>query len=466
MADYDLAILGSGPGGYVAAIRAGQLGMRTAIVERTEVGGVCLNWGCIPTKALIRNAEVVDLFKHASEFGISADNVRFDYSKAVERSRDVVKKLTTGVSYLLNKNGVEYIEGLGALRDRNTVELAEDGRTISADHIIIATGARPRNIPSLPVDGEVVVTSRGALETTDVPARAVIVGAGATGAEFAYVWRMYGAEVTLVELMPRLVPTEDKDISRQLERSFKSHGIATMTGASVEGIELDGGVATVTVSDGSGTTRIECDKVLVAVGMQGNVDGIGLERAGIASERDFISVGDRMETNIPGVYAIGDVTGKLLLAHVASAQGVTAVEHIAGLDPPVLEYDFIPRATYCKPQIASFGLTEERARERGHDVKIGSFPMSANGKALGLGEPDGMVKLVLDAEIGDLLGAHMIGPEVTELLGELSMAKLLESTNKELGWLVHPHPTVSEILKEAALDADGEAIHIYRPSAR
>jgi dihydrolipoamide dehydrogenase len=466
LADYDLAILGSGPGGYVAAIRAGQLGMRTAIVERTEVGGVCLNWGCIPTKALIRNAEVVDLFKHASEFGISADNVRFDYSKAVERSRDVVKKLTTGVSYLLNKNGVEYIEGLGALRDRNTVELAEDGRTISADHIIIATGARPRNIPSLPVDGEVVVTSRGALETTDVPARAVIVGAGATGAEFAYVWRMYGAEVTLVELMPRLVPTEDKDISRQLERSFKSHGIATMTGASVEGIELDGGVATVTVSDGSGTTRIECDKVLVAVGMQGNVDGIGLERAGIASERDFISVGDRMETNIPGVYAIGDVTGKLLLAHVASAQGVTAVEHIAGLDPPVLEYDFIPRATYCKPQIASFGLTEERARERGHDVKIGSFPMSANGKALGLGEPDGMVKLVLDAEIGDLLGAHMIGPEVTELLGELSMAKLLESTNKELGWLVHPHPTVSEILKEAALDADGEAIHIYRPSAR
>ncbi len=466
MADYDLVILGSGPGGYVAAIRAGQLGMRTAIVERTEVGGVCLNWGCIPTKALIRNAEVVDLFNHASEFGISADNVRFDYSKAVERSRDVVKKLTTGVSFLLNKNGVEYVKGLGALRDPNTVKLAEEGRTLSADHIIIATGARPRDIPSLPVDGEVVVASRGALETTDVPARAVIVGAGATGAEFAYVWRMYGAEVTLVELMPRLVPTEDKDISQQLERSFKRHGIATMTGAGVECIALDGGVATVTVSDGSGTTRIECDKVLVAVGMQGNVDGIGLEGAGIATERDFITVGDRMETNIPGVYAIGDVTGKLLLAHVASAQGVTAVEHIAGLDPPVLEYDFIPRATYCKPQIASFGLTEDQARERGHDVKIGSFPMSANGKALGLGEPEGMVKLVLDAEIGDLLGAHMIGPEVTELLGELSMAKLLESTNKELGWLVHPHPTVSEILKEAALDADGEAIHIYRPSAR
>jgi dihydrolipoamide dehydrogenase len=466
LADYDLVILGSGPGGYVAAIRAGQLGMRTAIVERTEVGGVCLNWGCIPTKALIRNAEVVDLFNHASEFGISADNVRFDYSKAVERSRDVVKKLTTGVSFLLDKNGVEYVEGLGALRDRNTVELAEEGRTLSADHIIIATGARPRMIPSLPVDGEVVVTSRGALEATEVPARVVIVGAGATGAEFAYVWRMYGSEVTMVELMPRIVPTEDEDISRQLERSFERHGIATMTGASVEGIELDGGVATVTVSDGSGTTRIECDKVLVAVGMQGNVDGIGLERAGIATERDFITVGDRMETNIPGVYAIGDVTGKLLLAHVASAQGVTAVEHIAGLDPPVLEYDFMPRATYCKPQIASFGLTEAQARERGHDVKIGSFPMSANGKALGLGEPDGMVKLVLDAEIGDLLGAHMIGPEVTELLGELSMAKLLESTNKELGWLVHPHPTVSEILKEAALDADGEAIHIYRPSAR
>ena len=466
MADFDVVVLGSGPGGYVAAIRAGQLGMKTAIIERAEVGGVCLNWGCIPSKALIRNAEVVSLFKHASEFGISADNVKFDFSHAVDRSRQVVEKLTSGVSFLLNRNGVEFVEGFGALKDRSTVELEGDGRTLSADNIIVATGARGRSIPSLPIDGRVVITSREALETREVPARAVIVGAGATGAEFAYVWRMYGSDVTLVEMLPRIVPSEDKEISQQLEHSFKRHGIDTKVGTRVDGVEISDGVARVTLSGDSGAAEIDCDKVLVAIGMQGNVDGIGLEDVGVATAGDFITVGEHMETNVPGVYAIGDVTGKLLLAHVASAQGVTAVEHIAGLEPPVLDYDLMPRATYCKPQIASFGLTEAQARERGHEVKVGRFPVSANGKALGLGETDGMVKLVLDADVGDLLGAHMIGPEVTELLGELSMARLLESTNKELGWLVHPHPTISETIKEAALDADREAIHIFRPGTR
>lgn len=465
MADFDLVVLGSGPGGYVAAIRSAQLGMKTAIVERSDIGGVCLNWGCIPSKALIRNAEVVGLFKHAEDFGITAENVKFDFSKAVDRSRQVVKKLTTGVSFLLNKNGVEVVNGNGVLLDPGTIEIQGTDRTLTADKIIIATGARPRAIPTLPIDGKVVIGSQEALETREVPPRVVIVGAGALGAEFAYVWRSYGAEVTLVELMPRLVPTEDAEISQHLERSFRRQGIKSITGASVESIEINDGVARVTVKSESDTTEIECEKVLVAVGTQGNIDGIGLESAGVSTERGFIPVDDHMETNVPGVFAIGDVTGRLLLAHVASAQGVTAVEHMAGLEPPELDYELMPRATYCKPQIGSFGLTEAQAREKGRDVKIGRFQLAANGKALGLGEPEGMIKLVLDAEIGDILGAHMIGAEVTELLGELSMAKLLESTNKELGWLVHPHPTISETIKEAALDADGEAIHLYRPRA-
>ena len=466
MADYDVVVLGSGPGGYVAAIRASQLGLKTAIVEGAEVGGVCLNWGCIPSKALIRNAEVVSLFKRASDFGISADNVTFDFSQAIDRSRQVVTQLTSGVSFLLNKNGVEFVQGYGVLKDRNTIELKDGGQTLSADNIIVATGARPRAVPSLPIDGQVVITSREALETRQVPNRVVIVGAGATGAEFAYVWHAYGAEVTLVEMLPRIVPNEDAEISGQLERHFNSHGIATMTGTSVDEVRLNGASATLTLSGASGTSTIECDKVLVAIGMQGNVDGIGLEGVGVATERGFIAIGDHMETNVPGVYAIGDVTGQLLLAHVASAQGVTAVEHIAGLEPPALDYELMPRATYCNPQVASFGLTEAQAIERGHEIKVGRFPLSASGKALGLGEPVGLVKLVLDADIGDILGAHMIGPEVAELLGELGMAKLLESTNKELGWLVHPHPTISEAIKEAALDADREAIHVFRAVAR
>lgn len=444
----------------MAAIRAGQLGMKTAVVERDEIGGVCLNWGCIPSKALLRNAEVMGLINHSDDFGISVDNVQADFGKAIDRSRQVVEKLTSGIAFLLKKNKVDVIDGEGVIKDANTVEVNGGETTLTTENVIVATGARFRAIPNLPIDRKVVITSREALELREVPPRAVIVGAGATGAEFAYLWRMYGAEVTLVELLPHLVPNEDEDISKHLERAFRKHGIQYMTGTQVDSVEVAGGVATVKVSKDSEESEIECDKVMVAIGMQGNVEDIGLENVGVETERDYITIGDNMETNVPGVYAIGDVTGKMLLAHVAQAQGVTAVEHIAGLTPLPLDYPSMPRATYCRPQVASLGLTEAQAKEQGYTVKTGTFPFAASGKALALAETEGIVKLVVDAEIGDILGAHMIGSEVTELLGELGMSRLLESTTKELGWLVHPHPTLSETVKEAALAADGEAIHI------
>ena len=453
-------VLGAGPGGYVAGIRAGQLGMKTAVVESDELGGVCLNWGCIPSKALLRNAEVLNLFHRADEFGISVDNLQVDFGKAIDRSREVVGKLTRGVGFLFRKNGVEHVKGVGTLKDRNTVAVEGTDTTLSTSNVIIATGASFVQLPSLPIDGRVVMTSREALELREVPGRVVIIGGGATGVEFAYLYRAYGAEVTIVELLPRLVPTEDEEVSTYLERAFRSQGIKAMTGSRVEGVRTEDGQTKVAVSNGTDSSEIECDTVLVAVGARGNIDGIGLEGLGVATERGYVVINDRMETNVPGVYAIGDVTGKLLLAHVASAQGVTAVEAIAGLDPPKLDYELMPRATYCHPQVASFGLTEAQARERGHSVRTGKFPFAASGKALALAESEGMVKLVIDAEVGDVLGGHMIGSEVTELLGELSLARLLEGTNKELGWLVHPHPTISEIVKEAALAADGEAIHI------
>jgi dihydrolipoamide dehydrogenase len=346
------------------------------------------------------------------------------------------------------------------LLDPGTVQIQESGQTFSTDKVIIATGARTRQLPRLPVDREMVITSREALELREVPSRVVIVGGGATGVEFAYLYRAYGSEVSVVEILPRLVPLEDEEVSRHLERSFSKQGIRSLVGAEIESVTVDGDVVRVNVAKDGGESVLECDKVLVAVGVQGNTDGIGLEDAGVAVERGFVPIDDRMETNVPGIYAVGDVTGKLLLAHVASAQGVTAVEAIAGLDPPPLDYEQMPRAVYCRPQVASFGLTEAQARERGHAVKTGKFPMSASGKALAMGETEGLVKLVVDEEIGEVLGAHMIGAEVTELLGELSLARLLEGTTTELGWLVHPHPTISESLKEAALAADGQAIHI------
>ena len=461
MADYDVVVIGAGPGGYVAAIRAAQLGLSTAVIEDDNVGGVCLNWGCIPSKSLLRNAEVLELVKNAGEYGISVGDVTFDYGLAIDRSRQVVRRLTGGVGSLLRKNGVEHISGRGILQSANTIAIDGADRAISADNIIVATGARARHIPGIPVDGETVLTSREAIVLREVPERVVIVGGGAIGVEFADIYHSYGAEVMIIEMLPRLVPLEDEEISQQLERVFRRRGIGFKTGAMVGGVAVSEGTAAVTVTDADGSvSEIECDKVLVAIGVQGNTEDIGLEVAGVNTERGYITVDDEMRTNVPGVFAIGDVTGKLPLAHVASAQGVIAAEVIAGMNPMPLDYSLMPRATYCRPQIASFGLTEQQATDAGYSFKVGRFPMAASGKALAMGEPNGMVKLVVDSEVGELLGAHIIGPEATELLGEVGLSRLLEGTTTELGWLVHPHPTISETIKEAALAVEGEAIHI------
>ena len=460
VSNYDVAVIGSGPGGYVAAIRAGQLGLKTAIIEKESLGGVCLNWGCIPSKALLKNAEILSYIDRAEEFGLSFDNFHADYSVAISRSRKVVDLNTKGVDFLLKKNKVDQFQGTGKLAGPGKVEVAPDGTIIEAKNIILATGSRPRSIPPLPIDGDRVITSRESIVLADLPSSIVIVGGGAIGVEFAYIYRMYGVEVTVVELLPRLVPNEDEDISAQLERSFRKHGINVLTGAGVTGVETKSDGVTVTVEQDGAAQSLECDKVLVAIGVQPNVEGLGLEELSIATDKTGIVVDEVFSTNVPGVYAIGDVNGKMPLAHVASAQAVSAVEHIAGMETQPLDYAYMPRATYCQPQIASFGLTEAQAREQGYEVNVGTFNVRANGKALAMGETDGLVKLVVDARYGELLGGHMIGPEVTELLGELSMTRMLEGTTLELGWAVHPHPSISEMLKEAALSAQGRALHM------
>ena len=460
LADFDVVVLGAGPGGYVAAIRAAQLGLKTAIIEKDSVGGVCLNWGCIPSKSLLRNAEVLNLVNNAEEFGITFENLTYDFSKAISRSREVVDKLTSGVQYLLNKNQVELIEGTGKLIEPHEIEILENNRKFTSDNIIIATGARQRDIDSMPIDHHIVINSRDALSMSEIPDDITIIGAGATGVEFAHIYRSYGAKVTLVEMMDRIIPNEDSEISDLLRKSFAEREIDIKVGVTVKSIQASNGTALVTLVANGEEHLITSDKVLVAVGVQPNTDGIGLEGAGITTDKGFISIGENMETNVSGVYAIGDVTGKMLLAHVATAQAVTAVEYIAGLNPAPIDYHLLPRAIYCEPQVASFGMTEAQARNHGIEIQIGRFPFSASGKAVALGHTEGIIKLVIDPEIGEILGAHMIGPEVTELLAELSMTKLLEGTTTELGWLVHPHPTISETLKEAALDSNGEAIHI------
>ena len=458
--NYDVVLIGSGPGGYVAAIRAAQLGLKTAVIEREALGGVCLNWGCIPSKALLKNAEVVSYFNRADEFGLKMDNFSADFSVAMDRSRKVVDRNTKGVAFLLDKNKVDHIQGSGKVVGVGKVEVSPDGNVIESKNIVISTGARPRSIAPLPIDGEKIITSRESITLSDLPKSIIIVGGGAIGVEFAYIYRMYGVDVTIVEMLPRLVPNEDEDISAQLERSFKRENINVMTGAGVIGSDTSGSGVKVTV-DKDGTQEVlECDKVLVAIGVQPNVEDLGLETIGIASDRSGIIVDDRMATNVPGIYAIGDVNGKMPLAHVASAQALVAVEDIAGLETQALDYAYMPRATYCHPQIASFGLTETQAREQGKDINVGTFNVQANGKAAALGENSGLVKLVVDAKYGEILGGHMIGPEVTELLGELSMTRILEGTVLELGWAVHSHPSLSEMLKEAALSAQGRTIHM------
>ncbi len=459
--DFDVAVIGGGPGGYVAAIRAGQLGLRAALVEEAELGGICLNWGCIPSKALLKNAEVLSLFHRAEEFGITVDNIQYDFGKGIDRSRGVVRRLTAGVGMLLRKNNVEHVKGRGRLSDAHTVTVeGDDARSFTAANVIVATGARPRPVPGLEVDGDTIIGSREALELRDVPSPVGIVGGGATGVEFAYLYRAYGAEVTIVEMMPRLIPSEDEEMGQQLERAFASQGIKTLTGSRVSSVEKRPDGAVLSVETPEGARELEVQKVLVAVGVQGNVEGLGLEELGVRIERGFVQVDDTMSTGVSGVYAIGDVTGKLLLAHVAQAQGVLAVETIAGMDSQTLDYRMMPRAVYCQPQVTGFGYSEREAGEAGYAVKVGRFPFRANGKSLAAGDSEGMVKVVADGDTGEILGAHMIGAEVTEMLPEIALTNLLEGSVNELGWLVDSHPTLSEAVKEAALDVEGAAVHI------
>ena len=458
--NYGLVVLGAGPGGYVAAIRASQLGLKTAILEKEAVGGLCLNWGCIPSKSLLRNAQVLSLVKNANEFGIKFDNLNYDFGEAIKRSRDVVNKLTKGIGLLLKKNKIDTIIGTGVIEGLNSIKVIETGELLSAKNIIISTGATQRQLPGINIDHKVVMTSRDALESPIVPERIVIVGGGATGVEFAHIYNTYGAQVKIIELMSRIIPSEDLDISKNLERSFKSKGIEIVTDCKVNDIKVDNEIATLSLTKDGVDSIIECDRVLVSVGMQGNIGDIGIESLGLNIDKDFILVDENMKTNISNIYAIGDVTGKMLLAHVASAQAIIAVETIAGLDSAAIDYNDMPRAIYCEPQVASFGISEDDAVARGLNIKVGKFPFSASGKALALAEHKGVCKLIVDNDTDELLGAHMIGPEVTELLGEIGILKALEGTAVELGALVHPHPTISEVIKEASLSIFDEAIHI------
>jgi dihydrolipoamide dehydrogenase len=460
---YDVVIIGAGPGGYVAAIRAAQLGLRAAIIEKDAVGGTCLNWGCIPSKALLFGAELLNLVKRGSEFGITTGEVSGDLGASVDRSRDIVAKFVGGVEGLLQQNKVELIRGTARLEAPGRVRVDPAGDVVEARNVIIATGGVSRSLPGVPVDGDRVITSREALELRDIPSSVVIVGGGPIGVEFGYLYRSYGAEVTIVELLPHLLPNEDEDVSRQLERSFGAMGITSLTGAAVESIEPSADAVTVGVKQGEEAQSLRADKVLIGVGFAANTDALGLAEAGVEMERGWVKIDDYCATSVPGVWAIGDVTGKLLLAHVASHQGVTAVEKIVGMEPQPLDYEAIPRAVYCQPQVAGLGLTEAQAKERGHDIRVGRFPFRASGKAMAMGDTDGFVKLVVDRDSRAVLGYSMIGHGVTELLGEATLGAVLETTPTELGYAVHAHPTLSEALKEAALAVDGEAIHFFSP---
>ena len=427
------------------------MGLSTVCIEREFLGGICLNLGCIPSKALLRNAEVLSTVRNASEYGIEVSGVTANYAVGVARSRKVVERLTKGVASLFRRDGVAYVEGNATITGPR--EVSVDGERIGCQNIIIATGARPALPPPLAADGEMVVTYREVIVDEQVPGRVVIVGGGATGIEFAYLYNVYGAQVTLVEFLPRILPKEDEEISQALSRALGSQGIRLLTGASVTAVAVQDGTARVTIAASDETLELEADRVLVAAGITPNTDGLGVENAGGTLERGFIRVDDRLRVNGENVYAVGDVNGRLPLAHVAHAEGVYAAEHIGGLNPPALDYPGMPRATYCNPQVASIGLTESEAREQGYPIKVGKFPFLANGKALAVGHREGFAKIVADSSTGELLGAHLIGHEVTELLGELSMARLLDGTDVEIGRLVNVHPSMSEAVKEAALAA-------------
>jgi dihydrolipoamide dehydrogenase len=460
---YDIIVLGSGPGGYVAAIRASQLGMKTAIVERESLGGICLNWGCIPTKALLKSANVFDYINHAKDYGINVGNPEADFKGMVARSREVADGMSKGVQFLMKKNKIDVIMGEGKLKSGRKVEVkAADGSTqiVEADHVIIATGARSRALPNLPQDGKKIIGYREAMTLKDQPKKMVVVGSGAIGAEFAYFYNAIGTEVTIVEYMPTIVPVEDEEVSKQLERSYKKQGITIMTNAEVTSVDTKGTGCRVNVKTKKGEEVIECDIVLSAVGVVSNLENIGLEDLGIATDKGKIIVDEFYRTNIPGYYAIGDCVPGPALAHVASAEGIICVEKISGVHTEALDYGNIPGCTYCFPEVASVGMTEKAAKEAGYELKVGKFPFSASGKASAAGHKDGFVKLIFDAKYGELLGAHMIGANVTEMIAEIVAIRKLETTGHELIKTVHPHPTMSEAVMEAAAAAYGEVIHM------
>lgn len=462
--NYDVIIIGSGPGGYVTAIRAAQLGLKVAVVEKESLGGICLNWGCIPTKSLLKSAQAFEYAVHASDYGVAiSGEVKADFNAMVKRSRDVADGMSKGIQFLFKKNKVESIAGFGKLAGKNTVEVTdESGKKTSytAKHIILATGARSRELPNLPQDGKKIIGYRKALTLDKLPESMVVVGSGAIGSEFAYFYQTIGAKVTLVEFMPTLVPNEDEEVAKQLERSFKKMKMNVMTSASVEKVDTSGEKCIVTIKTKKGEEIVEADIVLSAVGITPNIEGIGLEEMKVELDKGRVKTDEYYRTNVEGVYAIGDIVAGPALAHVASAEGIICVEKIAGLNPHPLDYGNIPGCTYTNPEISSVGLTEAKAKEAGYEIKVGKFPYSASGKASAAGQKDGFVKLIFDAKYGELLGAHMIGGNVTEMIAEMVVAKKLEITGHELLKTIHPHPTMSEAIMEAAAAAYDEVIHI------
>ena len=458
MSKYDIIVLGSGPGGYVTAIRASQLGFKTAVIEKENLGGVCLNWGCIPTKALLKSAQVFDYLNHAEDYGLSLQNPDKNFTKVVERSRSIADGMSKGVQFLMKKNKIDVIDGYGTLKPGKKVDV--DGTEYSADHIIIATGAKSRQLANLPQDGEKVIGYREAMTLNKQPKSMIVVGSGAIGVEFAHFYNTMGTDVTIVEYLPNLVPLEDEEISKQFGRSFKKAGIKVMTNASVESVDTTGKRIKATVKTKKGEEVLEADIVLSAVGIKSNIENIGLEEIGIVVDRDKIIVNDWYQTNIPGYYAIGDVTPGPALAHVASAEGITCVEKIKGMHVEAIDYGNIPGCTYATPEIASVGFTEKQAIEEGYDIKVGKFPFSASGKASAAGTKDGFVKVIFDAKYGEWLGCHMIGAGVTDMIAEAVLGRKLETTGHEVLKAIHPHPTMSEAVMEAVADAYDEVIHL------
>ena len=463
MSHFDVIVLGSGPGGYVTAIRASQLGFKTAIVEKESLGGVCLNWGCIPTKALIKSAQVFEYLQHAEDYGLKAAGVDKDFDAVVKRSRNVAGTMSKGVQFLLKKNKIEVINGYGKLLPGKKVSVTDaNGKATeyTANNVIIATGARSRELPSLPQDGKKIIGYRQAMTLEKQPKKLIVVGSGAIGIEFAYFYNAMGTDVTVVEYLPNIVPVEDKDISIQLEKSFKKAGVKVMTSSEVTKVDTAGKGVVVTVKTAKGEEILEADIVLSAVGIKTNIENIGLEEVGIATDRDKVLVNDFYQTNIPGYYAIGDITAGPALAHVASAEGILCVEKLAGMEVHPLDYGNIPGCTYSSPEIASVGLTEQQAKDKGLDIKVGKFPFTASGKAVASGTPEGFVKVIFDAKYGEWLGCHMIGAGVTDMIAEAVVARKLETTGHEILKTIHPHPTMSEAVMEAVAAAYDEVIHI------